>query len=346
LHYLITATLVGIRAPYYIIGMDIGNLNLSGNLFLAPLAGVSNRPFRLLARRYGADLVFSEMVSAEGIIRTQERTLDMMKFTPDEQPIGIQLFGANPVSLKEAAAITAEQLKPDLIDINFGCPVKKVVKRNGGAALLKDLDLSQKIIEGVVSGANGIPVTIKIRSGWDESNPVFVQIGRIAEEAGVSAISMHARSRAGKYESKADWDTISQLKDSVSIPVIGNGDIRCPEDAKNMIKQTNCDGVMIGRAAMSNPMIFQQVREYLSDGVVSTKSSTEDMIALALEHTRLNVESFGPIRGIKKIRRQLGSYVCGFHGASKLRPLLHLVNSIEEIELLFDNYLKNLSKIE
>ncbi len=326
--------------------MRIGNLNLEGNLFLAPLAGVSNRPFRLLARRYGADLVFSEMVSAEGIIRAQACSLDMIKFSPDEQPIGIQLFGADPSSLHEAAAITSEQMKPDLIDINFGCPVKKIVNRNGGAALLKDLSLSQKIMEGVVLGAKAVPVTIKIRSGWDESSPVYREIGQIAEETGISAISIHARSRAGKYESAANWETIGHLKDAVSIPVIGNGDIRSPEDAKNMIKQTGCDGVMIGRAAMSNPYIFRQTKEFLSDGEVKTKPSIENYIALALEHATLNAENIGPVRGIIKVRRQLGQYVRGFPGASKLRPLLHLVKTVEEIEQLFDNYLKEQAVVE
>lgn len=318
--------------------MRIGNLNLNGVVLLAPLAGVSNRPFRVLAIRAGATMTFTEMVSSEGIIRHQAKTLSMMAFRPDEQPIGIQLFGADPEVMGKAAAITLELFHPDVIDLNFGCPVKKVVNKNGGAAVLKDLTLTEEIIRAVVEGAGEIPVTIKMRCGWDDTSPVYCEVGQIAERSGAKAITLHARSRARGFSGKADWSAIKELKETVAITVIGNGDAQTPEDVKRMLEETGCDGVMIGRAALGNPFIFTQIADYLRTGEASGEPSIADKIDMARLHARLMAEQFGEERGAIMMRRYLGWYVKGFAGATDLRPQLFAVNTVSDIDRIFADY--------
>lgn len=319
--------------------MRIGNLNIKTGALLAPLAGVSNRPFRVMAVNQGAAVTYTEMVSSEGIIRDQRKTKEYMYFKNDEQPIGIQLFGANPEVMKEAAAITRDEFKPDIIDINFGCPVKKVVNKNGGSAVLRDLKLTEDIIRATVEGAAPTPVTIKIRTGWDDNHPVYEQVGKIAQNAGAQAIAMHARSRAKGFSGSADWSSIKILKQTVDIPVIGNGDIQTAADVKRMIDETGCDGVMIGRAAMGNPFIFKQINHYLATGELLEKPTTREKIEMARLHARLMREEFGEERGAKMMRRYLGWYVKGFRGAAELRPLLFQVETIKDIDNIFAEYL-------
>ncbi len=319
--------------------MRIGNLNLEKNVLCAPLAGFSNRPFRVLAIKAGAAMTFTEMISSEGIIRLQSKTLAMMEFKKDEQPIGIQLFGANPESMEKAAEITAKNFKPDLIDINLGCPVKKVVRKNGGAAILKDLKLTEQIIKATINGAGEIPVTIKIRTGWNDQSPVFLDVGRIAEDAGVSAITLHARSKVKGFSGQAHWESIRELKKSVSIPVIGNGDIKTPEDAMRMLNETGCDAIMIGRAVMNNPFIFKDINSFLESGKLPEPPTIEEKIDLSLTHAKLMIEEFGPERGLKMMRRYLTWYIKGFPGVSKLRPLLSKVETYDDIGNIFDDYL-------
>ena len=319
--------------------MKIGNLIVKRGVLLAPLAGVSNRPFRVLSIKAGAALTYTEMISSEGIIRNQERTKEMMHFKSDEQPLGIQLFGANPQVMEEAAAITVKEFNPDIIDINFGCPVKKVVNKNGGSAVLKDLQLTEDIIKATVHGAGDTPVTIKIRTGWDEANPVFEKVGEIAQRAGAKAVSLHARSRAKGFSGDADWNSIKLLKQAVDIPVIGNGDIRTPQDVIKMQEETGCDGVMIGRAAMGNPFIFKQINHYIDTGEILENPTMQEKIEMARLHAELMKEQFGEERGAKMMRRFLGWYIKGFRGASELRPILFEVNTIEEIDKVFDDYL-------
>lgn len=321
--------------------MKIGNLIVKDGVLLAPLAGVSNRPFRVLSIKAGAAFTFTEMISSEGIIRNQERTKQMMHFKLDEQPIGIQLFGSSPKVMEQAAAITVKEFQPDLIDINFGCPVKKVVHKNGGSAILKDLALTEDIIKGTVAGAGDTPVTIKIRTGWDEANPVFEKVGEIAQRAGAKAISLHARSRAKGFSGYADWNSIKKLKQAVDIAVIGNGDVKTPQDVVRMKDETGCDGVMIGRAAMGNPFIFQQINHYLNTGDLLENPSIKEKIEMARLHAQLMKEQFGEERGAKMMRRYLGWYIKGFRGASELRPLLLEVNRVEDIDKVFEDYINN-----
>lgn len=320
--------------------MRIGNLNILKQAFLAPLAGVSNRPFRVLAIKSGAAITYTEMVSSEGIIRNQTRTKEMMAFNNDEQPLGIQLFGGNPETMRQAAEITAKEFNPDLIDINFGCPVKKVVRKNGGAAVLRDLVLTEDIIRATVEGAGQCPVSIKIRTGWDEANPVFEEVGHIAEKAGAKAICLHARSRAKGFSGDADWSSIKLLKKAVNIAVIGNGDIKNAIDAKNMLDETGCDSVMIGRAALGNPFIFSQINQYLETGTLIQEPTLTEKIEMARLHAQLMKEQFGEERGAIMMRRYLGWYVKGFRGAAELRPKLFSVKSIADIDKIFSDYVE------
>jgi len=312
--------------------MRIGNLKLAGRVVCAPLAGISNRPFRVMALSAGAAMTFTEMISAEGLIRHQARTRDMIAFREDEQPIGVQLFGANPESMGRAARIAVEQFAPDLVDINLGCPVKKVVNKNGGAAVLKDLGLTRAIIAAVVDGARPTPVSIKIRTGWKDDAPVYLEVGKIAEEEGAQAVTLHARSRCEGFKGSADWSAIKRLKEGVGIVVIGNGDVRTPQDARRMIDETGCDGVMVGRAALGNPDIFRQMHHYVETGELPGEPTIAERIETAKQHARLMVEEYGEERGIKKMRRYLGWYVKGFPGAAALRPRLFQVERLADVD--------------
>jgi len=317
--------------------MDIGNLTIKGRLFLAPLAGISNRPFRLLARRYGAALCYTEMASADAIFMKQEKTIRMIDITPDEHPIGVQLFGSKPEYMVTAVKKVAEY-EPDLIDLNLGCPVKKVVKKNGGAAILKDLKLAEELMAAAVENST-IPVTIKMRTGWDAKSDVFLEVGKLAEKLGVAAITLHPRSRSQNYGDSPDWSKITRLKEEVGIPVIGNGDVKSPEDAKRMFVETGCDAIMIGRAAMKDPTVFSRINHYLDRGRYLPDLTDEEKIILALEHSKMMIDRFGEKNGSKMMRKHLSWYSKGFQGGAHLRRQLKTVNSLGDIKALFDDYL-------
>jgi nifR3 family TIM-barrel protein len=317
--------------------MRIGNLNIEGFLFLAPLAGISNRPFRILARRYGADLCYTEMISADGLARNQTKTIAMIDIGPEEHPVGIQLFGASP-DIMAAAARMAANFHADLIDINLGCPVKKVVAQNGGAALLKNLNLASEIMCAAVENSP-LPVTIKMRTGWGNDSDDYLKIAWEAEKCGVSAITLHPRSRAAGFAGKSDWSKIGELKRAVSIPVIGNGDINTPQDAKAMLSQTGCDAIMIGRAAIRNLHIFRQCREFIADGTIISDLTPTEKIEMALEHSRLMIERFGERSGTLKMRKHLAWYSKGFVGGAGLRSRLNSIAGYNDIQRLFMDFL-------
>ncbi len=316
--------------------MKIGNLTIEDNLLLAPLAGISNRAFRMLARKYGASMCYTEMISSEAIVRNQKKTLNMIDIDPDEHPVGVQLFGSEPSSLAKAVRKVLE-FGPDLIDLNLGCQVKKVVRKNGGAALLKNEALAGELMSAAVENST-VPITIKMRTGWDSQSDVYIDVGKMAERKGVSAITLHPRSRTENYSKKADWSKIALLKKEVSIPVIGNGDINIPQDAENMFQQTGCDAIMLGRAAMKNPYIFTRIKTYLSEGKLMPDLSINERIDLALEHARLLVEQFGDRIGARMMRKHLVWYSKGFPGGAELRPRLKGVESYENIRDLFYAY--------
>jgi tRNA-dihydrouridine synthase B len=317
--------------------MKIGNLTVEGNLLLAPLAGVSNRPFRLLARQYGASMCYTEMISAEGIVRNQKKTFFMIDCAPDEHPVGIQLFGSDPESLAKAVR-KVQEMGPDLIDFNLGCPVKKVIKKNGGAALLRNISLAGELMSAAVENSK-IPFTIKMRTGWDSHSEVFVEVGKMAEKIGVAALTLHARSRTENYSRKADWNKIALLKKEVSIPVIGNGDVFTPQDAADMLQQTHCDAVMIGRGAMKNPAVFKRMKAYLNEGKLLPETSVQDQIEMALTHARLVVDQYGQRLGSLKMRKHLAWYSKGFSGGTELRRRLKHVESYADIKSLLGAYL-------
>jgi nifR3 family TIM-barrel protein len=309
-------------------------------LFLAPMAGVSEPPFRRLCRSYGADVVVSEFLSSEGLRRGIKHVHDGAFFTSEERPIGIQVFGAEPDAMAEAAGLVAEHYEPDFIDINFGCPVKKVVKRNGGSGCLKDLELVGRIIRAVIGAAAGTPVTVKTRSGWNEAERDPVDIALRCQDAGANVLTLHPRTRAQMYGGQARWDEIAAVKAALEIPVVGNGDITTAEDALRMWRETQCDGIMIARGAFGNPWIFQQARALLNDLPPRATPASAERLAVAQRHARLQAEIQGDTRRTAvEFRKHLGWYVKGLPGAAELRRQLHQVESMAEVERIFREYL-------
>jgi len=307
-------------------------------LFLAPMAGVSEQPFRLLCRRFGADVVVSEFLSSEGLRRRSERTLEMAAFAAEERPIGIQIFGADPVAMAEAAALVSEHFAPEFVDINFGCPVKKVVRRSGGSGCLKDLDLIGRIVRAV-SGATPLPVSVKIRSGWDETSRDPVGIARRCEDAGARALTLHARSRTQMFSGQANWDEIAAVVAAVGIPVIGNGDVTTPEDVLRMRERTGCAGVMIARGSFGNPWIFRQARALLDRLPKPSEPTPEERFATALEHARLTIALEGESpKAAREFRKHLGWYTRGLPGSAELRSKLQQVKALADVERIFAEY--------
>ncbi len=308
-------------------------------LFLAPMAGISEPPFRSLCRGFGADVVVSEFLSSEGLRRGVKNVHDGAFFTEGERPIGIQLYGADPGGMEEAARLVTEHYEPDFIDINFGCPVKKVVRRNGGSGCLKDLDLVQRIIQ-VVRAATHLPVTVKIRSGWDEVAREPVRIALCCEEAGASVLTLHPRTRTQMYKGRAQWDEIAAAVAALEIPVVGNGDIRTPQDARDMWRQTGCAGIMIGRGSFGNPWIFGQTRDLLEGRTPKPTPGAAERFSVALQHARLQLEIKGDDRRTAlEFRKHLGWYTRGLQGSAELRAKLHSIESMAEIERIFRDYL-------
>jgi tRNA-dihydrouridine synthase B len=315
-------------------------------VILAPMAGVSESPFRRLCRRFGADVVVTEFLSAEGIRRENEATWEKLRFGADERPIGVQIFGADPSAMGEAAAAVTDVFHPEFIDINFGCPVKKVVKRNGGSGCLKDLGLVEDVIRHVVR-ATPLPVTVKIRSGWSEEmrNPVAIALR--CQDAGATALTLHPRTRAQMYTGNARWDEIAAVVAALEIPAIGNGDIKTASDALRMRNHTGCAGVMIARGSFGQPWIFSQARALIDGTEPPPTPSVEQRFEVALEHARM-VEAYeaDPQGAAIEFRKHLGWYVKGLPNSADLRRRLHAVSSFGEVEGIFGDYLRHASDRE
>jgi nifR3 family TIM-barrel protein len=308
-------------------------------LYLAPMAGVSEQPFRQLCRRWGADVVVTEFLSAEGIRRENPATIAKLRFTEAERPIGVQIFGADPHAMGEAAGFVTDVFQPDFVDINFGCPVKKVVRRNGGSGCLRDLGLVQDVIRAVAKGTH-LPVTVKIRSGWSEEMRDPVQIALRCQDAGATLLTLHPRTRTQMYSGSARWEEIAAVSQALDIPVLGNGDIKTPEDAVRMHHETGCAGVMIARGSFGQPWIFAQTRALLEGREMPPTPPVEERFAVALEHARL-VQSYehDPEGAAVEFRKHLGWYVKGLPSSADLRRRLHAVNSFGEVEGIFSDYL-------
>jgi tRNA-dihydrouridine synthase B len=308
-------------------------------LYLAPMAGVSESPFRRLCRRFGADVVVTEFLSAEGIRRENAATLDKLRFGPDERPIGVQIFGADPLAMGEAARLVTDVFQPEFIDINFGCPVKKVVRRNGGSGCLKDLSLVESVIRSVSSSTH-LPVTVKIRSGWSEEARVPVEIALRCQDAGARALALHPRTRTQMYSGRARWEEIAAVSAALEIPVIGNGDIKTAEDAVRMQRETGCAAIMIARGSFGQPWIFDQTRALLEGKPKPAAPPIERRFEIALEHAHMAEEYEADPRGAAiEFRKHLGWYVKGVPGSAELRRKLHAVESLSEVEDVFASYI-------
>ena len=309
--------------------LNIGSVSLSNNLIFAPMAGVSDPPVRLLCREQGAGLVCMEMVSAKAIYYNNKNTDSLMEIHPEEGAASLQLFGSDPVILSEMAK-RIEDRAHVFLDINMGCPVPKVVNNGEGSALMKDPKLVEEILTALVK-ATRKPVTVKIRKGFDEAHVNAVEIAKIAESCGVAAVAVHGRTREQYYSGRADWDIIRQVKEAVSIPVLGNGDVESPEKAEQMLRETGCDGVMIGRAAQGNPWIFREVTEYLREGTIPAGPTNAEKKALILRHAALQLQYKGEYIGVREMRKHLSWYTFGLPGSAKFRQQINTMETMEQL---------------
>ncbi|MCR1899061.1 tRNA dihydrouridine synthase DusB [Irregularibacter muris] len=312
--------------------MKIGNLIIDNPVFLAPMAGVTDLPYRILVKQQGCGLLYTEMISAKGLYYNNEKTSNLTEIHPKEKPVALQIFGSEP----EVMGKIAEQLNAmdfEILDINMGCPTPKITKNGDGSALMKNPKRAGEIIKAV-SKASKKPVTVKIRRGWDDTSINAVEMAKIAEESGAKAIAIHGRTREQFYSGQADWSIIKEVKDKVSIPVIGNGDITSPELAKAMIDQTGCDAIMIGRAAQGNPWIFRRTVHYLKTGELLPEPTPGEIVDMILKHMELTIQYKGERVGIREMRKHISWYTKGLEGSNKIRKTVNRLETQAEIKEL------------
>lgn len=310
--------------------LRIGTVELENNLVLAPMAGVTDLPFRQLCKEQGCGLLCTEMVSAKAILYKNRNTRELLEVTPQERPVSVQLFGSDP----EIVSDMAHQIEDgpfDIIDFNMGCPVPKVVNNGEGSALMKNPKLVEQILSSMVRKVKK-PVTVKFRKGFDENCGNAVEIARIAESCGVAAVAVHGRTREQFYSGKADWEIIRQVKEAVTIPVIGNGDIFTPQDAKAMLERTGCDGLMVARGAQGNPWIFKRISHYLDTGELLPEPSAQEIGGMILRHARMQAERKGENLGMKEMRKHIAWYTAGLRGSSALRRRCNTLETLAELE--------------
>lgn len=316
--------------------MKIKDLEIHGKTFLAPLAGITNLPFRLLVKECGCAVVCSEMISAKGIFYNSEKTLALLSSRKEERPLSVQLFGSDPDSMAQGARVVQDLKVASILDINFGCSVKKIVKQGAGVALMKEPELSRTLLTAVRK-ATDLPLTIKIRSGWDHSGQEAFKIGQIAQDSGVDAITIHPRTASQGFKGRADWDIITKLKQQLSIPVIGNGDINQVEDAKEMIAITGCDAVMVGRAAVKDPFLLSRIDDFLVTGSYQMPSNEETFSAMK-RLIRVYVDYFGEKKGCQMLRSRLSWFVKGMPGSSSFRKDLSHIVSENQAQTLINTF--------
>ena len=322
----------------YIKKLKIGNVELPNNLILAPMAGVTNRPFRIICKKYGAGMVCTEMASSRAMFHNDLKTKRLLNTEGEERPISMQIFGSD----EESMMYATEQVSKiaDIVDINMGCPAPKVVKNGDGSKLLLDLEKAEKILIAVVNKST-VPVTLKIRKGWDKENIVAVEIAKIAERVGISAITVHGRTRSEFYTGKADWDIIKKVKENVKIPVIGNGDVIDGETAKIMFEYTGVDGIMIGRGSFGRPWIFKEIIEYLENGKKIEEPNNQEKLEVIKQHIDLAVEEKGEI-AVKELRKHIAWYTKNLKNSSEFRNSINQIETKEELVNKLDEYFKSL----
>lgn len=309
--------------------LTIGNVELKNNVILAPMAGVTDLPFRVLCKEQGAGLLCMEMVSAKAIYYGSKNTEELMKISPAEMPVSLQLFGSDADIMADMAKKIEE--KPfAVLDINMGCPVPKVVNNGEGSALMKNPKLAEEIITKMVKAVKK-PVTVKIRKGFDEAHLNAVEMAKIAEASGAAAVAVHGRTREQYYAGKADWNCIRAVKEAVKIPVIGNGDVTDALSAERLLKETGCDGVMVGRAAQGNPFIFREITEYLETGVIPPKPTPAEVRATIERHARMQMEEKGEYTGVREMRKHLSWYTVGYPNSAKYRQMINSMETMEEL---------------
>ena len=323
----------------YLQKLKIGNVELENNILLAPMAGITDLPFRILCRENGAGLACTEMVSSKAIFYGDEKTKKLLEVDGEKRPIAVQLFGSDIEAMEKATEYVNDIA--DIIDINAGCPAPKIVKNGDGSRLLLDLELFEKIIKAVVRKSTR-PVTVKLRKGWNTENIVAVEAAKIAEKAGVSSITIHGRTREDFYSGEVDLEIIKKVKEAVKIPVIGNGDIRTPEDAKNMFEKTNVDGIMIGRASIGNPWIFNQIKEYLKTEKAPIPISNEEKLKVILRHLQMEIDLKGELVAVREMRKHIAYYIKGMPEATKVRKKINTLQTQNEVIDCLTEYFKNM----
>ena len=309
--------------------MNIGNVSLDNRVFLSPMAGVTDLPFRLICKHNGCGMLFTEIINAKALCYNDENTKKMTKIEDEEHPIAIQIFGSEPEYMGRAAEILNSHPN-EILDINMGCPAPKVIKNGDGSALMKNPKLAEEVMRAVVENSTK-PVTLKIRKGWDDNSVNAVEIAKIAEQAGISAVAIHGRTREQYYSGKADWDIIKEIKESISIPVIGNGDVFEIDDAINMLEKTNCDAIMIGRGAQGNPWIFKRINHYMQTGEILPNPTAEEKINTAIEHMKLAVAEHGEYVAVREMRKHIGWYIKGLKNSARFRDEINKLTDCESV---------------
>ena len=307
--------------------MKIGNLELKNKVFLSPMAGVTDLPFRLICKEQGCGLLYTEMINGKALCYDDENTKKMLKIEEEEHPVAVQIFGSEPEFMGRAAEIMNDYSN-EILDINMGCPAPKVVKNGDGSALMKNPKLAEEVLRAVVKNSKK-PVTLKIRKGWDDNSVNAVEIAKIAEDCGISALAIHGRTREQFYTGKADWDIIAEIKKNLSIPVIGNGDVFTIEDSINMLDKTGCDAIMIGRGAQGNPWIFKRINHYMNTGEILPEPTLNEKISTAIKHLKLAVEEHGEYVAVREMRKHIAWYLKGLRNSAKLRDE---INKIEDYQ--------------
>ena len=319
--------------------MKIGNVQLDNEVFLSPMAGVTDLPFRTICKEKGCGMLYTEMINAKALCYDDENTKKMLRMDKDEHPVAVQIFGSDPEFMGKAAIIM-NQYPNEILDINMGCPAPKVIKNGDGSALMRNPKLAAEVLTAVVKNSEK-PVTLKIRKGWDDDSVNAVEIAKIAEECGISALAIHGRTREQFYSGKADWDIIAEIKQAINIPVIGNGDVFEVEDAVNMLEKTKCDAIMIGRGAQGNPWIFNRINHYMKTGKILPEPTLEEKRTTAIRHMNLAVAEHGDYVAVREMRKHIGWYLKGLKNSAKYRDQINKITDYKEVIAMLEEYMQH-----